>query len=90
MVGTAHAAETGNSLLKFANTSVPYEQGYYLGYVVAVIESNALKVCLPNGVTLGQSAQVVKKYMGEHPERLHRWADEIVLEAVTAAWPCRK
>jgi hypothetical protein len=89
-VGTAHAAETGNSLLQYANKSNLFEQGYYQGYVVGVIEGNVLKVCIPDRVTLGQLAQVVKKYMEGHPERLHRWADEIVLEAVAAAWPCRK
>lgn len=86
----SHAAETGNSLRQKAISSNSYEQGFFLGYVVAVIESNVLKVCVPNEVTLGQSALVVKKYMEDHPEDLHRWADEVVLKAVNKAWPCKK
>tara|TARA_R110002110_G_scaffold138128_2_gene323730 strand:+ start:265 stop:585 length:321 start_codon:yes stop_codon:yes gene_type:complete len=83
------AAETGNTLRGYAYSNDSYEQGYYQGYVVAVIESNVLKVCPPKNATLGQAALIVKKYMDDHPEELNLWADEFILKAITSVWACR-
>src|SRR3990172_4754219 len=42
----------------------------------------------PSGVTtLGQTVAVVRKYLADHPERLHQLASGLVVEAIEGAWP---
>jgi hypothetical protein len=46
--------------------------------------------CLPiEGVTAGQAIRIVTKYLNAHPERLHRDAHILVVEALREAFPCR-
>lgn len=89
ITGISHAAETGNFLRQIAVGTTHYERGFFTGYVVAVIESNIFKICIPKGVTHKQVTLVVKKYIEDHPEELHYWADEVILKAVNKAWPCK-
>lgn len=44
--------------------------------------------CLPDGVTQGQVAKVVVKYMDDHPEKLHLRAEILVINSLIAAFPC--
>jgi hypothetical protein len=45
--------------------------------------------CLPSeGMTSGQAVRVVTKYLDSHPERLHRDAHILVIEALKEAFPC--
>jgi hypothetical protein len=41
----------------------------------------------PGGVTHGQIYSVVSKYLREHPEQLHRWKEDLVIEAMAEAFP---
>jgi len=44
--------------------------------------------CVPEEVSKRQFAEVVKKYLNEHPERLHDGSTVLVTEAIESAWPC--
>ena len=65
-------------------------EGMCIGYVVGVI--SVVKYmnyfCLPVKSTHSQATLVVKKYLAEHPEKLHLDADGLVLEALKEAFPC--
>ena len=64
--------------------------GYCVGYIQGV--HDALKparvICVPDGVTGRQLGDVVKLYIGNHPENRHRSADELVTAALKEKFPC--
>jgi hypothetical protein len=66
--------------------------GMCLGYVVGVMSvlEYANYFCNPVKSTHSQVTLVVKKYLSEHPEKLHLDADGLVLEALIEAFPCHK
>lgn len=70
-----------------ANTS----EGMCVGYVVGIMSMmeyiNVL--CLPEKSTHAQAALVVQKYLSEHPEKLHSNAEELVVDALHEAFPCK-
>jgi hypothetical protein len=79
----------------------PYNAGMCLGTVkgvrgAMVIQDGVLKnkarlACFPpQGISEGQAARVVLKYLRDHPESLHE--DEVVLTmlAFRAAFPCKR
>ena len=43
---------------------------------------------LGNRVNYGQFVSIVKKYLNDHPERLHETAASLVLRAIRGAFPC--
>jgi hypothetical protein len=46
--------------------------------------------CSPSAVTLRQAVLVVVRYIDARPERMHENFKELALEAMKAAWPCRR
>ena len=46
--------------------------------------------CIPQGVTNGQIAFVVSKYLRNHPEDLQKNTVDLVFGAMESAWPCKK
>lgn len=74
------------------------------GMVVGVIESYFIlttqtepeeRICLPKNdatrrteTTVGQLTRVVQKYLEDHPEKLHRTASGLVINALAEAFPC--
>ena len=64
--------------------------GYCIGYIQGV--HDALQpirvICVPDGITGGQLGDVVKLYIGNHPENRHRSADELVAAALKEKYPC--
>ena len=59
---------------------------FCLGFIDAA--GDFAEAC-PSGVTtLGQTVAVVRKYLADHPERLHERASYLVVEAIEGAWPC--
>jgi hypothetical protein len=72
-----------------------FAEMYCLGYVSAVADVlerndvNGLRACVPDaGVTVGDLAEVVKGYLGRHPERGHYGAAGLVADALGQAFPC--
>jgi len=64
--------------------------GMCIGYVVGVMSvvEYTNYFCRPVKSTHSQVTLVVKKYLSEHPEKLHLDADGLVLEALMEAFPC--
>lgn len=46
--------------------------------------------CAPNGSTQGQTVRVVLQYIEAHPARQHENFLILAVEALRAAWPCRR
>jgi hypothetical protein len=44
--------------------------------------------CTPAGVTMGQIAMVIVKYLNDHPERLQEDKFDLARQALKRAWPC--
>ncbi len=87
LIASPATAITGKQLLSFAKNNDFYSRGYFMGYVQAVAEQY-LFLCIPSGVTNGQLAAVVKKYLSEHPEELHLQGNALIERAFKKAWPC--
>lgn len=45
--------------------------------------------CLPGEVSSNQIAKIFLKYVGDHPEKLHRPAFEQLYEAMKVSFPCQ-
>ncbi len=93
-------AYTGNELEK---KMVEYEKldnditinftasGNYSGYVTGVADAtNGLFWCNPGNITYNQEFKVVSKYLNNNPEKLHLKAVDLVVQALTEAFPCKK
>jgi hypothetical protein len=48
------------------------------------------RVCFPSGVISGQVLRVVVNYIDDQPARLHEDFKLLALEALRAAWSCKK
>jgi hypothetical protein len=46
--------------------------------------------CPPSEVTSGQMVRVVVQYIDRRPARMHENFKKLALEALTAAWPCKR
>jgi hypothetical protein len=62
---------------------------YNIGAVGQSIKNPPL-LCIPETVNLDQAIRVVRKYLEDHPEKLHLPAAKLVIEAIKTAWPCQK
>jgi hypothetical protein len=69
-----------------------YEQPRCLAFITGapVYGARGKDFCEPNGVTIGQVVAVVVKYIEARPERMHEDFGTLALEALTAAWPCKR
>jgi hypothetical protein len=47
-------------------------------------------VCYEPDVTIGQMVSIVVKYIDDRPARQHEYFKALALEALRAAWPCKK
>jgi Rap1a immunity proteins len=46
--------------------------------------------CFPTGVTVDQLVRVVVQYIDSRPARMHEDFRRLALEALQAAWPCKR
>lgn len=92
MCSTAQAQyQSGNELYSDLIGRTDAEQMFALGYVVGVVDAYIHKeVCVPQNVTQGQLAEVVKQFLGSRPQVRHQPADILVVLAVRQHWPCSK
>jgi len=92
--GTGLDVFRGNKLKRFCDDYASDKFGVYgatcLGYVNGVVDALASVglFCLPQGVQREQSALVVRKYLNDHPEKLHMEADILVVRALEQAFAC--
>ena len=82
---------TGNTIMPDCQAQ-PAPTGACVAYVVGVIDGmwwgEPNMNCIPDGVTTGQLAQVVAKFLRDHPERLQLNAPVLIADAIGGAWPC--
>ena len=65
-----------------------FDNGIFMGYVIGVCDVMHAK--LPDGTIIGQVAEVVAKYLKEHPELWTRPAHELVRQAIIEAFGLTK
>jgi hypothetical protein len=71
------------------DTKSPFLEGVCTGAVDALLFA-AVDICPPSEGTLGQALRVVVKYIDDRPARLHEDFRMLAVEAMRAAWPCKK
>ena len=72
-------------------------QGRCTGYVVGVSDAQqaaqgqggAQRVCFPAGVTATQMVATVTAFLGAHPDTRLLAAQDLVVEALSAQYPCK-
>jgi hypothetical protein len=72
-------------------------EGRCVGYVVGVSDAEqagqgqggAQRVCYPAGVTATQMVAAVTDFLAAHPEKRPLAAQDLVVEALAAHYPCR-
>lgn len=88
----AGAFQTGNSLHGDCLDQPAGPTGACVAYLAGVIDGmwwgKPNTICFPDGVTQGQAAAVIVKYMRENPERMHLSAPVLVADALMPAFPC--
>ncbi len=94
-------ANTGNGFLRQCSDLTPQTDSlrlwYCAGYVSGLIDGMAVVkaaveyrgYCLPTKVETGQLADVLVKYIREHPEIAHAPTSVLLLKALIHAYPCR-
>jgi hypothetical protein len=73
------------------------KQGRCVGYVVGVSDAQqagqglgaAQRVCFPAGVTATAMVTAVTGFLAAHPEKRPLAAQDLVVEALAAQYPCR-
>ncbi len=89
--------DTGNELKKFCASDEPdVLYGFCMGLISGVYEgyNTATEIldrahCVPKGVTRIQMRDVVKNFMDENPQLLHKEAAFIIMVALIKNFPCR-
>lgn len=88
--------DTGNQLLAACSGSAgdqvqcyAYMDGLLQGLLfMSVRDKSQMPFCVPDGVTKGQAAEVVVKYLRENPEQRHIAASVMATVAMRRAFPC--
>lgn len=63
---------------------------YVTGFVDGYGYASGSEICLPDDGTMGQYTLVVKRYLQDHPERLHLSAGRLLYDALRGAFPCKR
>jgi hypothetical protein len=72
-----------------ADNSGYFKSGICYGKVSALAYMQK-ESCFPRGVTDGQKVRVIVAYIDARPSRLHEDFRILALEAMKAAWPCKR
>lgn len=84
--------QTGNSVAGVCLPTSQSPSGPCIAYVGGVVDGmlwgEPSYLCLPEGVTQGQLAAVVAKFLEDHPERMHLNAPVLIADALQGAFPC--
>jgi hypothetical protein len=91
--GSAFAAAflTGNDLFTDCSATETIGSVICHGYVVGAADAfaGADLICIPKNVSQGQVADIVTKFLRDHPESRHYSASSEVLQALMEAFPCK-
>ncbi|WPH18243.1 Rap1a/Tai family immunity protein [Variovorax paradoxus] len=92
--GAAHAYTGNELLLDFQRagdhevSATQYVRGVIAGIQVVESLTGRDHLCIPNGVRLGQAAEVVRNDLQNLPANRHLDASALVFVSLTKAWPC--
>lgn len=88
--GLAHAEfKDGNKLLADMNSDAWHTRGVALGYVMGVVDTTyGVLHCAPENATSGQIRDMVQNYLNNKPVERTKPADVIIVNIVSAVWPC--
>jgi len=83
-------ANLDSSLSDEAFDEAIVKKTFSVGYVSGVADALHYTsfICEPDGVSPQQEADVVLKFLKDHPERLHHHQVSLVTVALLAAFPC--
>lgn len=85
------AGITGNELWSAMQAEKgTLERQFAVGYIAGAVDASWILFidCTPEGVTVEQGVDIVKKYIRQHPEERHTFAADMVLGAMIEAFPC--
>lgn len=90
--GPAHAEfMTGNELLDRINGEGYTERGFAMGFIAGIADAmDNILLCMPEGATVGQARDIATRYLRNNPQIRHKGASVLVVDALSAAWPCAK
>jgi hypothetical protein len=81
----------GNDLFNHMNDSSAIKKMLALGYIAGVSDASQGEYhCTPASVSLGQTNDVVLKYLTKDPANRHLDASILVTVALVEVWPCPK
>jgi Rap1a immunity proteins len=83
---------SGNTLVRYCHEgdARQFTLGFVAGVHDTVSASPKGRICLPDGVRLQQLADVVCKYLTDHPESRHHTGSSLALIALQSSFPCSK
>ena len=96
--GAALRAADGGAALESNSVERGMQMGQCLGLVSAVWHTHEIMVetfdgrpafCPSASISAGQMARVVHAFLTQHPDDLHRWDAELILQAFGDTYPCR-
>lgn len=67
-----------------------FKAGVCTGIVRGIFFMDAGGTCAPEAVTQDQMVRVVAQYIDARPSRQHESFSKLAVEALRAAWPCRR
>ena len=82
---------SGNKLHELCTDTSDFYRGLCSGFIVGVFDTKVdIDFCTPagGGVTTRQVEDIVKKHLNVSPEQRHKPAYILVIDALTAAFPC--
>lgn len=95
---SVQASWNGNELLRLCRQTdavkiacLNYVSGVVDGLATGVMMGGSSKLfCPPDMVILDQYVDVTVQYLERHPERRHIYAPRLIVEGLSAAFPCPK
>ena len=68
-----------------------YNSGLVTGYIIGVADAfEGITSCVPGGVTVRETKQVVHDYVSKHPDTLGKSPELVMMDALSGKWPCKK
>lgn len=67
------------------------DANFFIGFVYGVAQAyNGSLICVPEGTKAGHVVSIVTKFLEDNPEKWNKAANDIVLEALSSTFPCKK
>jgi hypothetical protein len=88
----AALARTANEVVPGCRDAIAGKDMNWLACLGAseALWKEAVGICVPIDVTTEQVIQVSIKYIDDRPARMHESFNALAVEALRAAWPCKK